>query len=190
MTSRVALAVGAGVLLLAAGCGGGGGATDRVSGPSIVTRPIGAGPRFDLPPRGTVAATGAPIGGLRCRPGRSSGPIVAHLEIFARRDTLVIPAGIGVLRGRCRYPVRTLTPTGLIVADRRGLTLGDLFATWGQPLRERRLAGFSGPILAFVDGRRVHGDVRRIPIRHHAEIVVEVSGYVPPHAHYVFPRSP
>jgi hypothetical protein len=186
-----ALAVGAGVLLFAAGCGGGGGTTDPVAGPPIVTRPIGAGPRFRLPPRGTAAATGAPIGGLRCRSGRSGvGPIVAHLEIFARRDTLVIPAGIGVLRGRCGYSVRTLTPTGLIVADRRGLTLGDLFAIWGQPLRARRLAGFSGPIVAFVDGRRVRGAVRRIPIRHHAEIVVEVSGYVPPHAHYVFPRSP
>jgi hypothetical protein len=185
-----ALAVGAVVLLLAAGCGGGGGATDRLPGQAIVTRPIGVGPRFDLPPRGRAAATGAPIGGLRCRPGRSSGPIVAHLEIFARRETLVIPAGIGVLRGRCSYPVRTLTPTGLIVVDRPGLTLADLFAIWGQRLGERRLAGFSGPIVAFVDGRRVRGAVQGISIRHHAEIVVEVSGYVPPHAHYVFPRSP
>ena len=38
-------------------------------------------------------------------------------------------------------------------------------------------------------GRRVTGDVRRIAIRHHSQIVVEVSGYVPPHAHYVFPRA-
>jgi hypothetical protein len=190
MSPAGALAVGAGVLLFATGCGGRGGTTEQVPGPSIITRPIGAGPPFRLPPLGTAAATGAPIGGLRCRPGRSAGPIVAHLEIFARRDTLVIPAGIGMLPGRCGYPLRTLTQTGLIVADRRGLTLGDLFAVWGQPLRKRRLAGFSGPILAFIDGRRVRGDVRRIPIRHHAEIVVEVSGYVPPHAHYVFPRSP
>jgi hypothetical protein len=86
--------------------------------------------------------------------------------------------------------VRTLTPTGLIVADHPGLTLGELFAVWGQPLTARRLAGFSGPVVAFVGGRRVRGDVARIPIRHHAQIVVEVSGYVPPHADYVFPRSP
>jgi hypothetical protein len=80
-------------------------------------------------------------------------------------------------------------PTGLIVAQRAGLTLGDLFEIWGQPLGARRLAGFTGPIVAFVAGRRVRGDVRRIPIRHHSQIVVEVSGYVPPHAHYVFPRA-
>ena len=154
-----------------------------------MTRPIGAGPAYRLSPRGAEAAQGVRIGDLRCRPGSLRGPIVAHLEIFARRDTLVIPAGIGVVGERCRYPVRTLMPTGLIVAERAGLTLGDLFAVWGQPLARRRLAGFSGTIVAFVGGRQVRGDVRRIPIRHHSQIVVEVSGYVPPHAHYVFPLS-
>ena len=177
-----------GLLLLAPACGGSA-AREAVPGPAIVTRPVGVGPRFQLAPRTGPSATARPVGALRCRAGRLGGAVVAHLEIFARRDTLVIPAGIGVLRGRCRYPVRTLGPTGLIVADRAGQTLGDLFAVWGQPLARRRLAGFSGPVIAFVGGRRVRGDVRAIPIRHHAEIVVEVSGYVPPHAHYVFPRS-
>jgi hypothetical protein len=175
------------MLAVATGCGGGG--SDRVPGPPIVTRPIGVGPGFRLPPLGATARTGAPAGGLACRRGSLGGPIVAHLEIFARRDTLVIPPRIGVLGDRCRYPVRTLVATGLIVADRPGLTLGDLFAIWGQPLGTRRLAGFRGPVVAFVAGRRVAGDVRRIPIRHHSQIVVEVSGYVPPHAHYVFPRA-
>jgi hypothetical protein len=192
MGRGVALAVATVALLAAAGCGGGrGGRSDDgpLTGPPIVTRPIGVGPRFRLPPRGPAAARALAIGDLRCVPGRLQGPIVAHLEIFARRDTLIIPAGIGVLPGRCRYPLRTLMPTGLIVAQRPGLTLGDLFAVWEQPLGARRLAGFRGPIVAFVGGVRVRGDVRRIPIRHHAQIVVEVSGYVPPHAHYVFPRS-
>ena len=182
---RCALVAVAAGLLLAAGCGG----SDGVPGPPIVTRPIGVGPGFRLPALGAAARTATPIGHLACRRGPLGGPIVAHLEIFARRETLIIPARIGVVAGRCRYPVRTLGPTGLIVADRPGLTLGDLFAVWGQPLRGRRLAGFRGPVVAFVAGRRVAGDVRRIPIRHHSQIVVEVSGYVPPHAHYVFPRA-
>lgn len=189
MSRRATLATAAGVLLLVTGCAGAGGQEQPVSGPPIVTRPVGVGPGFMLPPRGPAAAVARPIAGLRCAPGALQGPIVAHLEIFARRNTLVIPAGIGVLRGRCRYPLRTLMPTGLIVASRRGLTLGSLFAVWGQPLAAHRLAGFSGPVVAFVGGRRVRGDVAAIPIRHHAQIVVEVSGYVPPHAHYVFPRS-
>jgi hypothetical protein len=182
---RCALVAVAAGLVVAAGCGG----SDGVPGPPIVTRPIGVGPGFRLPARGAEARAATPIGRLVCRRGPSGGPIVAHLEIFARRETLVIPARIGVLTGRCRYPVRTLGPTGLIVADHAGLTLGDLFAVWGQPLGRRRLAGFRGPIVAFVAGRRIAGDVRRIPIRHHSQIVVEVSGYVPPHAHYVFPRA-
>jgi hypothetical protein len=173
------------MLVVVAGCGGDGG----VPGPPIVTRPIGVGPGFRLPPRGTLALAGKPIGRLACRRGPLGGPIVAHLEIFARRDTLVIPARIGVVGGRCRYPVRTLVPTGLVVADRAGLTLGDLFAIWGQALGARRLAGFRGPVAAFVAGRMVTGDVRDIPIRHHSQIVVEVSGYVPPHVRYVFPRA-
>lgn len=185
-----ALVLVAGPVLVAAGCGGVSTVhVDQVAGPPIVTRPIGVGPGFRLAPRAAAASKGAPIGDLRCRPGSLAGPIVAHLEIFARRETLVIPAGIGVLGGRCRYPVRTLMPTGLIVAQRPGLTLGDLFGAWGQPLRRRRLAGFSGPIVAFVGGRRVRGDVRHIQIRHHSQIVLEISGYVPPHAHYVFPES-
>ncbi|MEO9176108.1 MAG: hypothetical protein ABI317_11405, partial [Gaiellales bacterium] len=142
-----------------------------------------------LPALSPRARRGSPIGGLGCRPGRLTGSIVAHLEIFARRETLIIPEGIGIVAGRCRYPLWTLSPTGLIDASRPGLTLGDLFAVWGQPLRTRRLAGFSGPIVAFVGGRRVRGTVADIPIRHHSQIVIEVSGYVHPHAHYVFPRS-
>jgi hypothetical protein len=179
-------------LVVAAGCGGGG--TDRsdggpVPGPPIVTRPIGVGPGFRLPARSQRARRGLPIAGLACRPGPLAGPVVAHLEIFARRETLIIPQGIGIVAGRCRYPLRTRSPTGLIDAGRAGLTFGDLLAVWGQPLGKRRLAGFHGPIVAFVDGRRVRGNIADIPIGHHSEIVVEVSGYVHPHAHYVFPRS-
>jgi hypothetical protein len=187
--ARVALGLGCLALLgVAAGCGGSVGG-DVVSGPPIVTRPVGVGPGFLLPPRGARAAARIPIGALTCDAGALQGAITAHLEIFARRETLVIPKGIGVVAGRCRYPVRTLIQTGLIVAERPGLTLGDLFAVWGQPLSARRIAGFSGPVEAFVAGRRVRGDVRRIAIRHHAQIVIEISGYVPPHAHYVFPLS-
>ena len=183
--SRCALVAAAAALVVAAGCGG----SDDVPGPAIVTRPIGVGPGFRLPALGAAARTATPIGRLVCRRGPLGGPIVAHLEIFARRETLIVPARIGVVARRCRYPVRTLGPTGVIVAGRPGLTLGDLFAVWGQPLRQRRLAGFRGPVVAFVAGRRVIGDIRRIPIRHHSQIVIEVSGYVPPHAHYVFPRA-
>ncbi len=185
------LVVGAALALAASGCGGGTASTtqDAVTGPPIVTRPIGVGPGFRLAPLGARTRRAQPIDGLRCRPGPLRGAIVAHLEIFARRETLIIPSGIGVVAGRCRYPLRTRSPTGLIDASRAGLTLGDLFRVWGEPLSARRIAGFTGPIVAFVGGRRVRGPIARIPIRHHSEIVVEISGFVRPHASYVFPRS-
>jgi hypothetical protein len=41
-------------------------------------------------------------------------------------------------------------------------------------------------VLAFVDGRRCRGDLRTIPMTMHAQIVLEVDGYVPPHPRYLF----
>jgi hypothetical protein len=172
-----------------AGCGGSTGGEGPITGPPIVTRPIGVGPAFRLPALGARARRALPVGALRCTTGPLAGPIVAHLEIFAHRETLIIPPGVGTVAGRCRYPLRTRDPTGLITASRPGLTLKDLFAIWGQAFSQGRFASFHGPILAFVDGRRVRDNIGDISIRHHAQIVLEVSGYVPPHAHYVFPRS-
>jgi hypothetical protein len=57
------------------------------------------------------------------------------------------------------------------------MTLGRFFAIWGQPLRGR----------AYVNGRPWRGDPRRIPLERHAQIVLEVGGYVRPHATYRFP---
>src|SRR5581483_12130360 len=137
--------------------------------------------------------------GLRCTraPVRRFG---VHLELFARRRVVIVPAGIGVARpfarafGRlsprgCSYPLRTLEPTGVVeVAAGSRLTLGALFRLWGQPLGPHRLASFRSraPLLAFVGGRRWRGDARSIPLTRHAQIVLELGGYVPPHPRYAF----
>jgi hypothetical protein len=96
--------------------------------------------------------------------------------------------GAYVRGGRCSYRVRAREPTGVIeVEPGSRLALGDLFSVWGQPLSRRRLAGFRGPVEAFVAGRRWAGDPRAIPLTRHAQIVLEVGGHVPPHARYRFP---
>ena len=64
----------------------------------------------------------------------------------------------------------------------------DLFAVWGRRLSPRRLLSFTGRVEAYVNGRRVAGDPRRIPLRRHDEIVLEIGGYVPPHNSYLFPN--
>ena len=114
---------------------------------------------------------------------------------------ILMPAGIGiappqvrrgafVVRGRCDYPLRTREPTGLLeVARGTRLTLGDLFAVWGQPLSGRRVLSFHGPVAAFTGRRRVAGDPRRIALRPHSVITLEIGRHVRPHFPYAFPRA-
>jgi hypothetical protein len=165
-----------------------------------VPTPIGVSPPYRLAAAGPDVRSARAIGGLVCR---RTSPLRfrVHVELFARSLVLLVPAGIGIappLRrdgvrvsgGRCLYPLRTREPTGVIeVASSRPLQLGDLFRIWGQPLSPTRLAGFRSarPLLAFVNGRRRRGDPRRIPLRRHDEIVLEIGGYVPPHRSYLFP---
>jgi hypothetical protein len=166
-----------------------------------VPTPIGVTSEYRLPPLSAAVKQGRPVGDLACSP-RSPMRFRVHLELFARKLVLLVPAGIGVAPphqrdgayvhgGRCLYPLRTREPTGVIeVAASRPVTLGDLFRVWGQPLGPRRLAGFRSatPVLAFVNGKRVHGDPRAIPLRRHDEIVLEIGGYVVPHSTYLFPK--
>jgi len=157
-------------------------------------RPIGTGPRFTLPASGPVAGT--------CQ--RSLGPRVGvHVEVFAANRVLLLPAGIGARRpwakldGRitsapCYGALVTLDPTGLVlVRPGAGLTLADLFRSWGEPLSRTRLTSFSAPagtqVAVFVDGRRVNAAPPSVPLTRHAEIVLEVGPHVPPHSSYAFP---
>jgi hypothetical protein len=97
--------------------------------------------------------------------------------------------GLDVLGARCSYALRTTDPTGVVeVVPAARPTVGDLFALWGRALGPHRLAGFRGAVSAWVDGRRWRGDPRAIPQRRHGQVVVEIGGYVPPHARYLFPR--
>ena len=126
---------------------------------------------------------------MRCERGEGRRYGV-HLEIFVRRQTAIVPAGIGVAppwrgrppyvrSGRCYYPLRTREPTGVIeVAEGARPTLGQLARLWGRSLRER---------YAWVGGRRWRGDAHAIPLRPHAQIVVSDDARVPVHASYVFP---
>lgn len=167
-----------------------------------VPTPIGVTREYRLPARGAEVAAGRPVGGFAC--SRATMPrFSVHLELFARRLVLLVPAGIGispplrrdgayVLGGRCSYPLRTREPTGVIeVGSVQPFRLGDAFRIWGQPLSPQRLAGFrtAGRVLAFVNGRRFSGDPRTIPLRRHDEIVLEIGGYIPPHTSYLFPKG-
>jgi hypothetical protein len=119
---------------------------------------------------------------------RSQAPAqLVHLELFANRRVVIVPARIGVRSATCRARLWTFDPTG-VVAFRPRATLGELFTVWGRALMPRRLLTFAGRVRLYVDGVQRRTDPRALVLRRGAEIVLEVGGYVPPHGSYVFPR--
>lgn len=126
-----------------------------------------------------------------------------HVELFAANQVVLVAAGVGArppLRyaegridgARCYGELVTLDPTGVIlVRPGEELVLADLFRSWGEPLSSRRLASFraspGAKVQVFVDGRRRPGPPGSVPLRRHAEIVLEVGPHVPPHSSYTFP---
>lgn len=165
-------------------------------------RPIGAGSRFRPPVQSPTVG--------RCR-SRLGTRTAIHLEVFAANRVVLIPAGIGVrgptevlagriIRARCYADLVTLDATGVVLISKPAgahtqpqAWLGQLFSAWGQPLSRHRLlsfrAGAGREVRAFVDGRRWAGNPRAIPLAPHAEIVLEVGPYVPPHSSFTFPAG-
>ncbi len=167
---------------------------------SLIPVPIGAGPRYQPPARWPLAGN-ASFGGLG---GGVQSELRVHLELFAGRRVVVVPGGIGVSGGRTTLygfitdalwhaPAWTLEPGGVIHLARPGMRLGDVFAIWGQPLGADRLVGFAGAVRAYVNGEARQGDPASLVLRDHDQVVLEVGGYVPPHASFTFrpiPPSP
>ncbi len=150
--------------------------------------PIGVGPRYQPAAANAAVAAGRPVGRLTC--SRSGRRFAVHVELFARRRVVVVPPGIGRGPHGCSYPLRTDAPTGVVTVSRGArYALGDLFRVWGRRLGPDALLSFPGRVSVFVGGRRFAGDPRRVPLTPHAEIVVEVGGYVAPHVSYLFPRA-
>ena len=119
----------------------------------------------------------------------AAGTFRVHVELFADKNAVIVPAGIGA----CADPVRTRTPTGVVeVAVGTPRTVGELFRVWGQPLGAHRLVSFrsTSTVRAYLNGRRAPGPPASLPLIPGAEIVIEIGGYVPPHRSFLFPKGP
>jgi hypothetical protein len=153
--------------------------------PWVFPWPVGPAPKYTPPARTAAVHAGAPVGAFRC--GSAGKAFRIHLEVFVDRKVVIVPAKIGVSDKGCRYPVSTDRPDG-IVRVAPGLRLGDLFRVWGFPLGLRRLGWFGSktPLRAYVGGKLVHGPASQIVLTPHAQIVLELGGYVPPHPTFLF----
>ncbi|MFZ0091744.1 MAG: hypothetical protein WAL63_19730 [Solirubrobacteraceae bacterium] len=184
------------VALVPAGCGSA--AVSRTgsipAGLVRQSRPIGTGAAFHPPVSGPV------LGPCRRRLGRRVG---AHVEVFAADRVVLVAAGIGarpplrlsegrITGARCFGALVTLEPTGVVlVSPRARLTVSDLFRSWGQRLSSRGIgtlqARGAARVRVFVGGRAVSAAPGDVPLTRHAEIVLEIGPYVPPHPAYRFP---
>ena len=153
---------------------------------ALVPTPVGVGPAYH--PRPAVLAP--------CAPGSLGAGSRVHLELFAGRRVVIVPGAIGlrgargpggrIVEARCRARIWTTDPTG-VVRFAGPARLRDLFAVWGRRLDAGRVLGFRGAVRVYVNGMLRRGDPRTLVLRDGDEIVVEVNGYVPPHAAYRFP---
>ena len=127
------------------------------------------------------------MGRLRCVDGAR---FAVHVELFARREVAIIPPRVGIARSGCSYPLRTTTPTGVVdVAARDAGRSATSSASGASGSARPGCSRSTARVSVFVDGRRRLGDPRSIVLTRHAEVVLEVGGYLTPHASYLFPKG-
>jgi len=160
-------------------------------GPELVPIPDA----HPLAPAAAKARPGKPVAGIECeRNPRLVFHVHAHLTLFVDGKARAIPAGIGVwppigpqnyrygqfgVTGRnCLTWLSTRYADGLIhveSSEKRSFVLGDFFRVWGQPLGRTRVGPARGAVTAIVNRRVWTGDPRRIPLRSHMQIQLEVG---------------
>ena len=123
--------------------------------------------------------------------------IHAHLAVFKNGQAYTLPAGVGIpgsqaqqtnqgpiaSGGSCIYWLHTHTTDGVIHIESPSkaiYTLGNFFDEWHQPLSETQVAGLSGKVTAFVNGKPWKKSPRDIPLLPHADIQLEIGQPAPP----------
>jgi hypothetical protein len=103
-----------------------------------------------------------------------------HLDLYVDGRRVTVPAGIGIQESQGFIsPLHTHDESGVIhveSTDVRSFTLGQFFAVWGVRLTPSCLGGYCGSgvrsLWVYIDGRRLSGDPRRLPLTEHEEILV------------------
>ena len=131
-------------------------------------------------------ASGSPIDGIQCLGSEQiTQHIHANLEVYVNGVQGVVPAGIGIVPGKCLYFTHTHQATGMIhieSPDKSAVyTLGNVFDIWGQPLTGSRLFGYTVDsshkltvVLYDANGTRTtySGNPASIPLGNHETIIL------------------
>ncbi len=157
--------------------------------------PLEQGPQ--LAPAATTAP-GTTVDGIQCAPlEQLAYHIHAHLQVYVNGQSKALPAAIGLLgpvaeqtpdgpfygAQQCYYWLHTHASDGIIHIEsptQRIYTLGDFFNEWRQPLSPTQVASASGPVTAFVNGKRWTSSLTSIPLLPHAVIQLDVGSPVIP----------
>jgi hypothetical protein len=145
-----------------------------------------------LAPASTTNPSGH-VDGVLCAPVEQLAYHVhAHLQVFVDGQPRTLPAGIGIPQpvsqqtpqglfvgsGRCFYWMHTHTTDGIIHIESPTATiysLGTFFDIWGQPLSPHQIAGASGPVTAYLNGKLWTKNPRDIPLESHFVIQLDVG---------------
>jgi hypothetical protein len=147
---------------------------------------------------------GQAVDGITCLSQEGANlHIHTHLALLNDGKLIQIPRFIGFASnptlpgGGCLYWIHTHDASGIIHVESPEIlppaggshyTLGMLFDIWGEPLGNDGVAGFKGPVTAYVNGAKYDGDLKDIPLMSHQQVVLEIGKVVPPPA-YVFPPN-
>ncbi len=179
-------------------------------GPNASTKPVALAdggaigvPHFK-PANTSAGGTGQPVDGIGCASMEGQGlHIHSHLALFANGRQIQVPRLIGFTAspslpgGGCLYWIHTHDTSGIIHVEAPEVqapggghyTLGMLFDVWGEPLGPQGVAGFTGPVTAYVNGAKYDGDLKAIPLLSHQQITLEVGAPVVPPPNYAFPPA-
>jgi hypothetical protein len=152
--------------------------------------PLEAGPV--LAPASTTTPGGA-VDGIHCAPVEQLVyHIHSHLLVYVNGQPRALPAAIGLIgpiaqqtaygpfygAEGCYYWLHTHTSDGVIHIESpsvRVYTLGNFFHEWRQPLSRSQVAGATGKVTAFLNGKEWTQDPRAIPLLPHALIQIDVG---------------
>lgn len=157
------------------------------------------GPEGVLLERGpTLASTSSTnpsgqVDGIQCAPVEQLAYHVhAHIQVYVDGQPEVLPAGIGIPQpvsqqtpqgafvgsGRCFYWMHTHTTDGIIHIESptaKIYSLGTFFDIWGQHLSPHQVAGATGTVTAYLNGKLWTKNPRAIPLESHFVIQLDVG---------------